>query len=193
MLEKQQLALALGKANIAFRDAFSGSLGYLHTGRVGIGYAKVIRVNSAIRSPLKVSGRAFIEIHGDVRAPIDVPDGGLILVHGNLDATLKTSGIAEIVVAGRVRPAAEIEASEIVSLFVADDFDGTLSARSMSIACVKGNATGVIRTGEPSTTIAIGNDMSAAILPVGAAALLPPSWRIHVGRGDQYHRLPSLP
>ncbi|BBO33614.1 hypothetical protein [Lacipirellula parvula] len=177
MLEPKQLALALGEANVTFRDAFNGSLAYLHTGRIRIGYSKVIRVTSTLRSPLTVKGRAFIEVHGDVRAPIVLPDGGLVLIHGNLDAPLKTSGIAEIVVAGRVEPAAEIEASEIVWLFVADDFDGQVSARSMATMCVGGGVTGVIRTGEPSATIAIGGDMCGVILPVGTAGLL----RLQVG------------
>src|SRR5262245_55869248 len=116
MLERAQLVLAVGHADVAAGMAFHSSMDYSHTGNLDRQWWKDVRSLRQIKEPLTLTERAFAVVEGDVLADVALSAGGTLVIYGDVRASIRTSGQCEVVVAGSVMEAADVSGGGILHL-----------------------------------------------------------------------------
>jgi hypothetical protein len=172
MLDRLQLSLAVGHADVVVDMAFHSSAGYFHTGELDRKWWKDVRTLAPVVAPLALTERAFVVVEGDVRADVTVTYGGTVVVYGDVRSSIKMTGHSELVVAGDVLEGASISGDGILHVFVGGDVAGCLRSRGSCMAWVEGNLRGQVWTGDPSTRLRVLGDCTAPIRPTEDPSLL---------------------
>jgi hypothetical protein len=172
MLDRSQLALAVGHANVIADKSFSSCADYFHTGELSRTWFKRIKTLTRVAVPLNFSKRAFVIVEGDVRADITVSAGGTLLVHGDVYGSIVTGEQSEVVVAGDVLEGASISGDGILSVFVGGAFVGCLRHKGWCKAWIEGDLRGQVWTGYPATNLYVKTDFAASVRPIGKPSLL---------------------
>ncbi|MCI0461087.1 MAG: hypothetical protein L0Z62_29410 [Gemmataceae bacterium] len=172
MLERSQLALAVGHADVAAHMAFHSSMDYFHTGDLDRRWWKDVRSLSQIMAPLTLTERAFAVVEGDVLADVALSDGGTLVIYGDVRASIRTSGQCEVVVAGGVMEAADVSGGGILHLFVGGDLAGSLRSQGACKAWVQGDLRGEVWTGHPATELRVLGNCNSPLRPSDEPALL---------------------
>lgn len=172
MLDRSQLALAVGHADVAAKMAFHTSARYFHTGELDRKWWKDVRTIAQVTAPLTLAERAFVVVEGDVLADLTVPDGGMVLVYGDIHSSIQMAGQGELVVAGDVLEGASISGDGILHLFVGGDVLGCLRSGGSCVAWVEGHLGGQVWTGHPSLDLHVMGDCKGRIQPNGKPSLL---------------------
>jgi hypothetical protein len=94
MLDRSQLPLVVGHADVVFDMAFHSSMGYFQTSDVDRKWWKDVRRLAAVTEPIKFTKRSFVVVEGDVLADLTLPDGGSLLVYGDIGSAIDTHGSA---------------------------------------------------------------------------------------------------
>ena len=172
MLDRSQLALAVGHADVAAHMAFPFSSGFFHMGELDPRSWKDIRTLDQVTSPLTLDKNAFLVVNRDVLADVTVSEGGTLVVHGDIRASIQTAGLCELVVAGSVLEGASISGNGIIHVFVGGNVAGSLRSLSSCKAWIEGHLCGQVWTGHPSTELHVMGDCTAMIRPNEKPALL---------------------
>lgn len=172
MLDRSQLSLAVGHADVCADMAFHSAAHYFHTGEFDRQWWKDVRTLGRVIKPLTLGEHAFVTIDGDVIADVTVGDGGMVIVYGQVHSSIQTIGHSELVVAGDVLEGASIAGSGILHVFVGGNLAGDLRSRGSCMACVQGNLSGQVWTGDPCTKLRVLGDCTATIRPSADPALL---------------------
>jgi hypothetical protein len=172
MLNRSQLHLAVGRADVVADNAFYSSAHYFHTGILDPKWWKDVRTLGAVTAPLTLDERTFVIIEGDVLADVTAADGSTVVVYGDLRSSIQMTGHPEIVVAGNVSEEASIVGDGIVHVFVGGDFAGCLRNRGSCKAWVQGHLRGQVWTGHPTTRLSVLGDCTGTIQPTAKPSLL---------------------
>jgi hypothetical protein len=174
MLDRSQLALAVGHADVAafLGHGFHSSAGFFHTGELDRRYWKDVSTLDKVIAPLTLDDHTFLVVEGDVLADVKMSDSCTVVVHGHVRSSIQTGGHCELVVAGNVLEKASISSKGIFHLFVGGDFSGELRSHSSCTMWVQEDLHGWVWTGTPSTHLHVLGDCTARIRPSERPALL---------------------
>lgn len=172
MLDRSQLLLAIGHADVDANMAFCHSADYFHTGELDREWWKDVKTLADVSVPLNLAERAFVLVDGDVLADVTVPGGSTVVVYGNVRASIQTTGHSEIVVAGDILDGASISGDGILHVFVGGDMTGCLRSLGSCTAWIERHLRGEIWTGSPSTHVHVLGDCTATIRPSSKPSLL---------------------
>jgi hypothetical protein len=160
--------MAVGHADVVTQKAFSSCAAYLQTGESPSGSVTLAEVTA----PLTLDERAFAVVEGNVLADIVLPLNNTLIVHGHVRASIKTTGVCEVVIAGEIGAQGSVSGRGILDIFAGGDVLGSIGGMSSLKAWVEGHLRGKVWTGAPSTEVSVRGDCTAAIRPVDEAALL---------------------
>ncbi len=172
MLDRSQLPLAVGHADVAAHMAFHSAAGYFHTGDLDRKWWKDVRTLPPVIAPLTLGERAFVIVEGDVLADVTMAEGGTVVVYGQVRSTIQMIGHSELVIAGDVLEGASISGDGIFHVFVGGDLAGCLRSRGSCTAWVQGHLSGQVWTGHPCTELRVLGDNTATIRPSEKPSLL---------------------
>jgi hypothetical protein len=172
MLDRSELTLAVGHADVAAHMAFHSSAGYFHTAELDRKWWKDVRTLAQLIAPLTLAERAFIVVEGDLLSDITLSDGGTAVVYGDVRSSIQMTGQSELVIAGDVLEGASISGDGILHVFVGGDIAGGLRSRGSCRAWVEGHVRGQVWTGHPSTKLRVLGDCTATIRPSEKPSLL---------------------
>jgi hypothetical protein len=172
MLNRTQLHLAVGRADVVAHNSFYMSAPYFHTGELDPRWWKDVRTLAAVTAPLTLGEHAFVIVEGDVLADVTAAPHSAVVVYGDLRSSIRTAEHNEIVIAGDVREGASIADVRFLHVFVGGDLAGCLRSRGSCKAWVQGHLRGQVWTGYPTTRLHVLGDCTATIQPVEKASLL---------------------
>jgi hypothetical protein len=172
MLDRSQLALRVGHADVAADMAFHSSAGYFHTGQLDRRWWKEVRTLAPVVGPLTFKERTFVVVEGDVLADVTGSHDGTVVVYGDVHSSIQLAGHSELVVAGDLLGAVSISGEGILNVFVGGNVDGELRSSGSLKAWVQGHLRGRVWTGKPSTRLWVLGDCTATIRPSEEPALL---------------------
>lgn len=170
-MRREELALAIGHADVAAEHGFSSAAAFFQGGPAAVGMRHCIRIEQSIAAPVTFDDKKFVEIDGDVCADV-ILAGSKLIIYGNLAGNVQASGHSEIVIAGDLKPEAKITSNGIGRLFVGGDVVGKIESSGSYILWICGTLSGSVSTGQPSTHVRVGGDCSGAIRPLSNGALL---------------------
>jgi hypothetical protein len=168
MLDRSQLPIAVGHADVVTQMGFHDSAGYLQTGE-SPGQAVVF---AEVSAPQTLEERAFAVVEGNVLADIVLPLNNMLIVRGDVRASIRTTGICEVVIAGDIGEQGSVTGRGILHIFAGGDVLGSIGGMSSLKAWVQGHLRGKVWTGAPSNEVRVTGDCTGAIRPVDEAALL---------------------
>ncbi|HLW68338.1 MAG TPA: hypothetical protein VKS79_23680 [Gemmataceae bacterium] len=173
MLDRSQLALAVGHADVVAGMAFHSAARYFHDSEIEREYWKAdVQTLGDVSTPLQLSQRAFVIVNGDILANITASDSCTLIIYGNVRAAIETHAHSEIVVAGDVCRDGGIYGNDITHLFVGGDANGILWGSSSFTIWTQGHLRGDAWTGNPIMQLWILGDCSGKIRPIKDPALL---------------------
>jgi hypothetical protein len=185
------IKLPVGHCSVTMDRAFSVSLNYWQSGELA--WAKQWSLNEPgdLVREHEYGDQASVLVEGDCRASLSLASAGLIHIKGDLASTIRIGGSrgpSEIVIAGNIRPGAEIQTKGIANVFVGGDLAGSIGSAGALTLCIYGNMTGKIRSGEFATRIALRGDFLGGMEP----AAEPGQVVLEVRRFSSYSTLEAI-
>jgi len=170
MLDRSELALAVGHADVAMQMGFSGAAAHFHF--ADSEWWKDVRFLKEVSEPLTLKERCLVVVEGDVRAHVTVSGNGAVIVYGSVQASIETKGMCEIIIAGNLHPDGWISEQGSLHLFIGGDSLGEIRSNGSLHAWIEGHLRGRVWTGHPVARLKVRRDCSADIRPSSSPALL---------------------
>jgi hypothetical protein len=171
MLDPNSLRLAIALADIRGEMDFHASLGYWLRDAPEL-TDDWVRSLQPHTSPRTISEEHEILEVADCQAALTAPHGCVVHVYGHLSACITVKGHCEVVVAGDVLPRGSIHGDGIVRIYIGGSMHGEIINNGSSRVWVRGNLSGKVGTGKPSTQLHVLGDCLGTIGPASKPSLL---------------------
>jgi hypothetical protein len=162
MLDRYQVPVRLGRANVVSDVAFSHTMGFFSSGKID-SWWRHSHMLPTVTTKLAIGKREFAVIEGDVLADLQVAKGSVILVFGDLLGSITVGQACEVVICGSIRPGGYVSGE--VRLFVGEDLAGSVRTCGASVVWVESDFEGDIKCEQFHTTMRVGANCIGEIIP----------------------------
>ncbi len=171
MLDRIELPLAVGHADVAGHMAFSHAASYFLTGHLNPDWWKTVERIPSVNEQRTFSDRSFVIVDGDVVQDV-VFSAGTLLIYGNLKSSVRMTEECELIIAGDIEKGGSVSSSKGLHVFLGGDLVGSVKSRGACKAWLEGDLSGEIRTGHPISELVVKGDLVGGVRPLEKAALL---------------------